>query len=121
MLKKLETCFEKSNQHQTPRFLLRSVPALLGIGSLHVRGSVCVQLAGHSVVSAAGGVLLGGAGPGVLAAAHQHRVHGSRRSPVKTPTCSQVQTLRDRTSAPVLLDGQRNSEARGQFKQDTEL
>ncbi|TMS12478.1 DNA-binding protein RFX6 [Larimichthys crocea] len=53
---------------------------LVGIGSLHVRRSLSVHLAGRFALSAASAVVLRDAGPGVFAASHQYRLHGSRRS-----------------------------------------
>lgn len=49
--------------------------------SLHVRRFLAVPLAGRPP-RPAGALVLGGPGPGLLTAAHQHRLHGSWRSPV---------------------------------------
>lgn len=67
-------------------FLPWSFPPLVRICSLHVWSSLSVHLAGHAAHSAACGVLLRGAGPGVFAASHQYCLHGSGRSPMTQKT-----------------------------------
>lgn len=61
-------------------FLPRSFPPVDRFCSLHVR--TALQLAGRPDASAARDDVLRGTRPGVLAAPHQHRVHGGRRGSV---------------------------------------
>lgn len=72
-------------------WLHRSFPLAVRFCSLHVRTSL--QLAGRHDVSAAWDHVLRGTRPGVLAAPHQHCVHGGRRSSVTQNNQSRTRSL----------------------------